>query len=578
MLIEAFKSPIQSSDTLPTLVVGGLLALVGVGLLAAAASVPVALVGSEVPATTAAGIGLGLGFVSVPFILIVLGYLLRVAHAGAREEPVPSFVEWSGLLKGGLGAGVVVLAYLLPAVVFAAAAAAAWAGFWGDEGVLPMSASGRQAALVAGGLLVSGYGVVYAYVTPAALATYGVGGRLRSALWPGTTVRAAASIDYLKSWFVAGFAFLLGLALVATVIGAPIAFYFLSVVGALLGRGVRGALGVAPTTADAAVGDGTDGESGDGDSGHGTLADPATVDDMDAETTTGDSVTEGEPGSGSRAGTGAGGAAGPADPFEDDSTGGSLSSPFDDGEATGATSGTAGGSGGTAEASTDQESQADDAPEDLDGYQVAEETEVDRHPDPNAAFAELDLSNGERSPADATEGTTSGSAGPDDRSVAGATSGGAAASGETKTDAETDTESETETAAEPDAEAGSASGIGTGPTGEPGPGGAADRSGREEDGVSAATDPRAEPGSETDTATGEGDHGAVGEPGRGGHGGDQATGAAGTEETHTDSTAADDVTAPEPADGDGGEDGDRTGDEDAEDDDGDGFEWGQIDE
>jgi hypothetical protein len=420
MLIEAFKSPLQSSDRLPTLLVGGLLTLFGMGLLVA---------GGAVAIFSQTLLGLVAVPAAAPFLLLVVGYLLRVTATGAREEPAPSFVEWGGLFKGGVGALLLAATYLLPALVLGGIGLAGFAGFAGDAGTLPASASGRSASLLAGGLLVLAYGLMYLYVFPAALSIYGVSGRLRTALWPATTVRAAVTIDYLKGWVVGGATLLVGLALVGAVITVPIAFYLLSVAASLFGRGVGPTLEVTP-------GETSDSET-DADPDRGTLANPASVDDMDADTVQ-DGTTE------------------PDDPFgEGTGQGGGLASPFDDrdtddvpGTAAVAESSSGGGGDGAGDAG------GDETPPELSGYQVADKADVERHPDPNSAFADLELDDTgdsdadadrtgtEREPSAAADGTTGGmdtDATVEDRTDAGA---GGDTPPETVAGTEADTESQ----------------------------------------------------------------------------------------------------------------------------------------
>jgi uncharacterized membrane protein YccF (DUF307 family) len=231
MLAEALKAPARSSDAVPTMVVGGF--LIALSLLFPGVVVVIAL--QETPLALAA-----LPVTVFP-ALVFAGYALRVAAAGAREDPaVPSFVDWGGLIRGGVGSTVVTGWYLLPLVVVGVAWVATVVGFSTDVGTLPRSELAQSASTLAtlgfGGV----YLLVFAYLWPAAMATYGVSGRLRSALDPRTVVRVGVSRRYLVGWLAAGlvtvFVGVPTAALSLVLLGLPLLFYVLAATSSLVGR------------------------------------------------------------------------------------------------------------------------------------------------------------------------------------------------------------------------------------------------------------------------------------------------------------------------------------------------------
>lgn len=231
MIAEALKAPARSSDLVPTVVIGGLLVALSVLFpavtVAAAVQVnPIALVALPVALLPA---------------LVFAGYELRVAAAGASEErAVPSFVDWGGLARGGVGVVVLTLWYLLPLVAVVAAGLAALTGFLGDAGTIPRSPAGASASVLATAGLGALYVAVFAYGWPAAMATYAVTGRLRSAMNPRRVGGVALSVRYPIGWLAGALVLavpgVIALALSSVLIGLPLLFYVLAAVASLFGR------------------------------------------------------------------------------------------------------------------------------------------------------------------------------------------------------------------------------------------------------------------------------------------------------------------------------------------------------
>ncbi|WP_276271873.1 DUF4013 domain-containing protein [Haloarcula litorea] len=221
MFEDAIRYPWQGDEKVTTLLLGGVLGL--------------------------------LGFLLIPAIL-VLGYLVRVVRqveAGDRERP-PTFEDWGDLLIDGLVATLVAIVYTLvpTAAVVLLAVSVLFPFTVVQEGGAAMAQTGPSllgllALLVAAGLTLL---VVVAslYLLPAAVAAYAVTGRLGAAFSPGTLRRIGGSGAYPVAWLVAVaigiLAQLVGGALAATVVGAlllPVVSFYGNVAGAYaIGRGV----------------------------------------------------------------------------------------------------------------------------------------------------------------------------------------------------------------------------------------------------------------------------------------------------------------------------------------------------
>jgi hypothetical protein len=261
MYREALAAPVQSSDAVPTLVVGGALVafsvMVPAALGVAATRNPVALVAAPL----------------APIVpLVLLGYELRVMRAGARgTDGTPSFVDWAGLIRGGVASVVVSVVYLVPAVAVSAAGLALAVDFGGPGGLVAASDPGATAAVGAGGVVGAACLLGFLYVRPAALATYAATGRLRSAVGPRRVLGVAVTREYAVGWLLAGVTLLVGLAvavpLAVLLVGVPLAFYVRVVAASLYGRGAGTALDVDAAAAPGGAGPADDSDGRDGGGG-----------------------------------------------------------------------------------------------------------------------------------------------------------------------------------------------------------------------------------------------------------------------------------------------------------------------
>jgi hypothetical protein len=206
MLGDALSFPRQSDDWLPTLLIGGVLSV--------------------------------LGFLIVP-IFIVQGYFVRVLAAAARgERAAPSFTDWGGLIVDGVKLFVLNLVYglllLIPLGIVAVATGVAASG--GD-------ASRVFAGIVGlvGLLVVAALGLVVAYIVPAAATNFAMEGRLGAAFDFSTVFGAAFTGDYAVAWLVAVVVAvvggLIGSALSVVVVGIFVLFYVQVSTFYLFGRG-----------------------------------------------------------------------------------------------------------------------------------------------------------------------------------------------------------------------------------------------------------------------------------------------------------------------------------------------------
>lgn len=222
MLADAFAFLKNSDDRIPTVLVGGILTVLGVLVLPA---------------------------------FVVQGYLVRVLRGAARgEREAPSFTDWGRLFVDGLKLFVVNLVYgvvvLVPTVVLLAVVGVG-TGATGPG----MSPTGlpRVALGFAGVLLVAlvvGLSVGLAYVVPAAMANFAMEGSVRAAFDLRAVVRGALTADYAVSWLLALLVAVvggsLGSALTVVVVGAFVLFYVQVTAYYLVGRGfARGRGGAA---------------------------------------------------------------------------------------------------------------------------------------------------------------------------------------------------------------------------------------------------------------------------------------------------------------------------------------------
>jgi hypothetical protein len=220
MLEDAIQYPWTGEQKVETLVIGGLLSLLGVFF--------------------------------VP-ILFVYGYLVRVIRdvsAGDTETP-PVFDDWGELLVDGLVAFAISVVYFLVPTVILAGGALAWlvpvsvgTGV-GGEGGGALAVFGVLVGLVVLllGLILA---VAAAYLLPAGVAAYARTGRFAAAFSPSTLRAVGTHGSYAVAWLVAvviGFlAQVVGGLVTLTVVGAvlvPFITFYGNVAGAYaIGEGV----------------------------------------------------------------------------------------------------------------------------------------------------------------------------------------------------------------------------------------------------------------------------------------------------------------------------------------------------
>ncbi|MFB6080774.1 MAG: DUF4013 domain-containing protein [Haloferacaceae archaeon] len=223
MLEDALSFPTTADDWVQTLLVGGVLSLLGILILPA---------------------------------IVVNGYLLRVIRTAAAERTAPSFTDWGDLLIDGLRllvlevvVGVVLLVPL--SVVLGIA------GFFG--GVTGSRAVAGVVVLL--GLLVIGVLVLLVgYLLPAAVANFAIEDSLAAAVDLRTVADGAFTGDYATAWLLALLVgvvgSLVGTALSVVVVGIFLLFYVQVVASYLIGRGFAAGRGV-EGPAGGPVGDGT---------------------------------------------------------------------------------------------------------------------------------------------------------------------------------------------------------------------------------------------------------------------------------------------------------------------------------
>lgn len=171
-------------------------------------------------------------YVPVVPLVVVLGYLVVVLAETATHEPVvrfdalpsvPSFVD---SVRYGLGGTFVVAAFLTPAVVVLLVTVAGLTR-------LPLSPEsvtmGRSVGFLAGSTASLGLAVAFFYVLPAALARYGVTGRIGAA-FNTRAVRAAVSdgayfYNVLVGAVVGALGLVVGAATAQYVVGFVVMFY-----------------------------------------------------------------------------------------------------------------------------------------------------------------------------------------------------------------------------------------------------------------------------------------------------------------------------------------------------------------
>lgn len=172
---DAINYPRSGDEPLPTLLIGGILSL--------------------------------LGFLVIPAVL-VLGYLMRVLGATIAEDPEPPrFEDWGELLVDGVKAFVIGFVYLLiPVIVFGASVGgiALDAILTGDVG--PGAVAGSLAGFFLSFLLT----LLAWYVVPAALANAADKGRLSAGFAFGEIRPIIFNGGYATAWVLAIALFIAG--------------------------------------------------------------------------------------------------------------------------------------------------------------------------------------------------------------------------------------------------------------------------------------------------------------------------------------------------------------------------------
>jgi len=223
MLGDAISYPRQGDDWLKTVLIGGVLSL--------------------------------LGFLVVPLFLVT-GYLVRVLRSAAYDEAEPPvFDEWGDLLVDGLKAFVIGLVYVgIPlALLFAGAFALGVGGaLVGGSAGAGLGIAGLLFALVMGVIT-----IVAGYAVPAATANFACNDDFGAAFAFGDVVEVVIDGDYFAAWVLA-----LVIGIVGGVIGNLLAFVIVGIfvlfyvqvsVYYLFGRGYGKARGLGGSAADTAV-------------------------------------------------------------------------------------------------------------------------------------------------------------------------------------------------------------------------------------------------------------------------------------------------------------------------------------
>ena len=166
--------------------------------------------------TLIGGVLLFFSFLLVPLVF-VYGYAMRVLRNTMRDDDaVPVFDDWGEMGRDGLKAAVIAFVYgVIPGLVFAAVA---FVG--GGLGSLANSNAGAAAGflvVLAGGLAAFVFGLVAAYIVPAALLNYAEKGSMSAGFAFGDLRSVVTNRTYFSGWLYA-FAIVFGLGVVAFVV------------------------------------------------------------------------------------------------------------------------------------------------------------------------------------------------------------------------------------------------------------------------------------------------------------------------------------------------------------------------
>jgi hypothetical protein len=212
MLTEAFEYPLGGEETAKTLLIGGALVF-------------------------------GAALVVLP-VIPMQGYLQAVLRSAVREESAPpAFDDWERLIKEGIVALVVVVAYggvgafaaVLGTLALTVALVLASAAGWGALGITGVAVGGLFA--VAGAVVAT----AATYLFPAALARLALADDLGAAFEVRAVAHVAYDRTYLLAWlFVGTIGFALSFVssvLMLVLVGFVAAFYVQVVSFYLFGRG-----------------------------------------------------------------------------------------------------------------------------------------------------------------------------------------------------------------------------------------------------------------------------------------------------------------------------------------------------
>jgi len=218
---EAVRYPMEGDNWLMTILIGGVLSI--------------------------------LGFLLIP-LLAVYGYLLRVIKRSLEDDPQPpSFGDWGTLVIDGVKVAVIAIVYsIIPGIVFAVTVGGSIAAMaTGTRGGAAAEADGQPGG--SGGFLLSVvFSLVFGYVAVAALINFAAENRLGAAFVFGTLSTIVLSREYAVAWLFSIIVFLVA-AIVAGVLnivpflgaiaGAFIFFYAQMVAANLWAGGYSDALG-----------------------------------------------------------------------------------------------------------------------------------------------------------------------------------------------------------------------------------------------------------------------------------------------------------------------------------------------